>query len=123
MAVEGLRGGALAVTAQIDGGGVEIIHAVGQGEVHQAVDLLLVDMVLAVFSLDHRPAHAAVAERADARVVLQHRTFEFLVALEGGTGDLFGGFGCAGGNTERSGAQTCRFYKFSSVHRAYALVW
>ena len=55
--------------------------------------------------------------------IVEHLAFEFFVALVVGAGDLLGGLRGAGGNTERSGAHACRFQKFSSVHRAYALVW
>ena len=124
VAVEGLGGGALAVAAQVHRGGVEIVDAVLEGEVHQAVDFVLVDDIAPVGVFLHRPAHAAVAEGADARVVLEHLSLEFLVALEVGGGHLFGRLGGAGGNTERRGAHACRFQKVSSVHRAYAFwVW
>ena len=121
VAVERLRGGALAVAAQIDGGGVEVVDAVCEGEVHQAVDFLLVDVVAAVLALDRRPAHAAVAEGADAREILEHLAVEFFVAGIGAR--LLDGAGGAGGHAECGGAQACGFQKFSSVHRAQALVW
>ena len=115
IAVQRLGRGPFAVAAQVDRGGVEIVDAMFDGEVHQAVDFLLVDMVLTVLALDHRPAHAAVAQGADALIIVEHLSVEVFVTA--GTGFL-GGTGCAGGHADRSGAQACRFQEFSSVHRA-----
>ena len=46
-----------------------------EGIVHEAVDLLLVDVLPAVLALDGGPAHAAVSEQSDTLGTLGHLSF------------------------------------------------
>lgn len=66
MAFESDARGALRASLAVGGRGVEVVHAVGDGEVDQPVDLLLVDLVGAVAcaaAAEGRPAHAPVAQQ------------------------------------------------------------
>ena len=58
-------GGPFGLPLQIDRGSVEIIYPRFYRPVDQHIDRLLVDDVLAVGILYHRPAHTSVAEKSD----------------------------------------------------------
>ena len=65
MATQGDARSLLRHTLHIDRGSVEIVHAMLDGIVHEAVHLLLVDHILAIVSLLHRPSHTAIAQEGN----------------------------------------------------------
>ena len=65
MPAEGVPDSLFRQPPEIDGGGVVVVHSVGQSVVNQLVGILLVHDVLAFFVFLHRETHAPVAKQGD----------------------------------------------------------
>ena len=63
MAAQRFSSRSFALTLKIYRCSVEIVDSVGDGMVYKVVDSLLIDDVLPILVLYHRPAHAAVSEQ------------------------------------------------------------
>ena len=64
MSGKGFSCGLLAVPRQINGGSIEIIDSILQGCIHKQIDLLLVNNLISLVILRHRPSHTPVAQDA-----------------------------------------------------------
>ena len=119
MAQERLGRGLLTLPLEIDGGGVEVVDAVGDGVVDQFVDAVLVHDVAAFRVLFHLPTHAAVAE--DGYTVPAVRVGPHLHRAGAlvGPGRIDAGLGgrfLASRDAQRGGSGSGGLQEFSSIH-------
>ena len=70
MTLECITCGSFALTLKIYRSCVEIIYAILKGMIYETVHSLLINDVLLVLILGHRPSHTAVAEYADLVTLL-----------------------------------------------------
>ena len=115
VARQSLGGSPLAVALKVDRSRIEIVDSVAYGIVHQRVDLLLVNLLLAVLGLVGRPAHTAVSEKRNALVVTRHLSLLGIRRALGRRGAIGRIVACSKSNGSGGRGRT-DFNEFSSIH-------
>ena len=118
MAQQGQGRSPLALAAQIDGSGIEVVHPAFQGAVHQLIDTFLVNDVIALGILGHLPAHTAVAQQTDAVAVCRIRPVFHLSPRLSLCGRTPVPAAC---QADCSRSEAGSFQKLSSVHISLAI--